>query len=258
MAHYVKCFEEELDKEESYNIFDAGLRVIEVKKIVGTVDKCGELDEKFRYVKRMDNVERSRWTRLRQAAGDYHTFPAIDVYIYRGFYYVVDGNRRVAAAKALSMEFIDANVKEYISQSDKSELSGMFFRRRFENDTGLKNIHLTHEIGYRELLEEASAFRGESIIEKAKNWYSEFYLPACNSIGKSTLLSEYPDLSEGDIFVVITEFYKEYMGGFPANTGFQTLISGFMFARKIPERRLYRTFPFHVLRRLFGLKGRKQ
>jgi hypothetical protein len=258
MVQYIKCFSEELDKEESYRIFDAGLRVIEVKKIVGTVDKCGELDEDFRYVKRKDRVEWSRWRSLRIAASNYQTFPAIEVYKYKDFFYVIDGNRRVAVAKALNMEFIDANVKEYIPKSDKSALNGTFLRRRFENDTGLKNIYLTHEIGYRVLLEEVSSFRGESIIEKAKNWYSEFYLPACGSIKKSTLLSEYPDLSEGDIFVIITEFYREFMGGYPENTGFQTLISGFMFARKITERRAYRKFPFKVLRRLFGLKGRKE
>lgn len=258
MARYVKCFEEELDKEGSYRIFDAGIRVIEVKKIVGTVDKCGELDEKFRYIKRKDIVERSRWTRIRQAADNYHTFPPIEVYIYRGYYYVIDGNRRVAVAKALNMEFIDANVKEYVQQSDKNTLSGAFLRRRFENETGLRNIRLTHEIGYGVLLDEVSSSVGESITEKAKNWYSGYYLPACSFIRKSTLISEFPDLSEGDIFVIITEFYREFMGGFPPNTGFQTLISGFMFARRIPECRIYRKVPFQVLRRLFGIKGRKE
>ena len=62
----------------------------------------------------------------------------------------------------------------------------------------------------------------------------------------------------GDLFVLITEYYKDFMKGIPRDTGFQTLISGFMFARRIPERRKYRKFPYHAFSAFFGLHRKNE
>jgi len=252
------CFQDVFNKKKPYTVLDAGIRVIEVSKVVGTVDKCGELDQSFRYIKRKDRAERSRWNRIRDAAGRYEFLPPIDVNLYRGKYYVVDGNRRVAAAKALEMEFIDANVKEFIHGSEKEMLSGAIYRRRFESETGLKNIYLTSEIGYRLLLEEVESSAGKSTAEKAKQWFSSCYLPFRAQIGRSEIQSFYPGLSAGDIFVLIVGFYRDFieMRCSEKNRSglqgieFRTLISGFMFAHRIPEHHVFRSFPFRVLNRL--------
>lgn len=258
MKRLAECFQDIFDKKKPYTLLDAGLRVIEVSKVVGTLDKCGELDQSFRYITRKDMGERSRWNRIRDAAGRYEFFPPIDVNFYKGKYYVVEGNRRVAAAKALEMEFIDANVKEFIHGSEKEMLSGALYRRRFEGETGLKSIRLTSEIGYRLLLEEIESSAGKSKAERAKQWYSSCYLPFCAQIGRSEIRSFYPGLSEGDIFVFIVGFYRDFievrcseknLSGVQG-ISFQTLISGFMFVHRIPERRVFRGFPFRVLNRL--------
>jgi hypothetical protein len=260
-----ECFEDVFNKKEPYTVLDAGLRVIEVSKVVGTVDKCGELDQAFRYIKRKDRGELSRWNRIRDAARRYDFFPLIDVNFYKGKYYVVDGNRRVAAAKALEMEFIDADVKEYIPGGDKEMLSGALYRRRFESEMGLKNIRLTSEIGYRLLLEEIESSAGTGKAERAQQWYSTCYLPFCAQIGRSEIQSFYPGLSEGDIFVLIVGFYRDFIEvrcndkniSGVQGISFRTLISGFMFAHRIPERRLFRGFPFRMLNRLV-LPGEKK
>ena len=90
------------------------------------MDKCGELDSTFRYIKRKDRGERSRRHRLEEAAREYRFFPPIDVLLYKGRYYVVDGNRRVSAAKGMKVEFIDAHVKEYIHKGDVELMSELF------------------------------------------------------------------------------------------------------------------------------------
>ncbi len=264
MKKIAECFQDVLDKKTPYTVLDAGLRVVEVSKIVGTVDKCGELDQSFRYIKRKDRVEKSRWSRIRDAAKRYAFFPPVDVNLYRGKYYVVDGNRRVAAAKAFEMEFIDANVKEFIPGSDKEILSGALFRRRFESETGLKNIRLTSEIGYRLLLDEIESYSETSNTQRAKQWYSSCYLPFCAQIGRSEIQSFYPGLSEGDIFVLVVGFYRDFIDMRCSRThlsgaqdfSFRTLISGFMFAHRIPERRVFRSVPFRLLNRLV-LAGEK-
>ena len=90
MINYTKCFDDEFDKTVAYSLLDDGLRVIQVKRITGTVDKCGELDRKFRYIKRHDVGERSRRHQLMQAAEKYSFFPAIDVILYKGEYFVIE------------------------------------------------------------------------------------------------------------------------------------------------------------------------
>jgi hypothetical protein len=251
MRRLVRCFQEDFIKNSPYVVLDGGIRVIEISRIVGTVDKCGELDENFRYIKRKDNVERSRWMRLEHAAAGYTFLPPIDVYMYRGVYYVVDGNRRVAVAKVMKMEYIDANVKEYIHRSEEGALSGAMLRRRFELETGLKSISLTHEIGYRTLLDEVMKYPGTEMSEKRKGWYSEVFLPACSLIESSELSPLYPGLTGGDIFVLIARFFNDFMGGMPQED-FRTIISAFMFSHTLPERRIWRKFPFRFLGRLMS------
>lgn len=255
MRRRVRCFYEDFNKTAPYTIMDAGIRVIELKRIVGTVDKCGELDEGFSYIKRKDNIERSRRYRLEQATKRYHFFPPIEVCLYRGNYYVVDGHRRVAASMALKIEFIDAHVLEYIHKSEGGAISGALLRRRFESETGLRNINLTVESGYGVLLEEVKKFHGEGISENLKKWYSEIFLPACSVIRESQLLSFYPELNERDIFVLIARFYNDFMGGIPAED-FQAVISGFMFAHSIPEHRRWRNSPFRLLGKLINRRGK--
>jgi hypothetical protein len=255
MRRRVRCFYEDFIKTEPYTVMDAGLRVIELKRVVGTIDKCGELDDRFRYIKRRDNVERSRRYRLEQAAKKYAFFPPIEVDLYRGNYYVVDGHRRVAASMALKIEFIDAHVLEYVHKSEGDEISGALLRRRFESETGLRNVNLSVESGYGVLLEEVKKFHGEDISENPKKWYSEIFLPACSVIRDSQLLSFYPELNERDIFVLIAGFYNDFMDGIPAED-FEAIISGFMFAHSIPEHRRWRNSPFRLLGKMINRRGK--
>jgi hypothetical protein len=264
MTRYAKCFDEEFDKTRPYTVLDAGLRVIKVQRIIGTVGKCGELDSKFRYVRRRDVSERSRRHQMMRAAENFHFFPAIDVLQYKGDYYVHDGNRRVSAALDLKMEFIDANVKEYINKEDVGSFTGAVYRRRFEGQTGLRNIDLHNEAGYQFLLEEVNNLtRGPESTWDSNVWYTRQFLPACSEIEKSKLSGLYKDLTSGDIYVMIMRFYKEFMGSDRppvVNEGkeFRPVISGFMFAHKIPQRRMYRILPFRVIGALFFKQPRRK
>jgi 3',5'-cyclic AMP phosphodiesterase CpdA len=107
---------------------DAGLRVVEVKAITGTGDTCGELDEHFRYMKRRDRHERNRWYKIGQAFQNYTFLPPIDLYLYGGEYYAVDGNRRVAAVIQIGIAYIDATVTEYVSRDNYIEMAGALHR----------------------------------------------------------------------------------------------------------------------------------
>ncbi len=248
MRKSVKCFGEVLDSGRAHTVLDAGLRVIEVSKIKGSVDKCGELDDRFRYIRRRDRGERSRRYRIEEAQKQYAFFPPIDVYLHAGEYFVVDGHRRVSSALHMGIEFIDAHVREFIHQDDLLAMSGALSRRRFETQTGLKSISLTYEYGYRILLDDILHYpEGTEVEQKVRNWYTMVYLPASSCIEDSELPGVYQGLQTGDIYVLIVDFYRKFMGGIPENTSFESLRSGFSFAHHVQQGRLLRMLPFRVI-----------
>ncbi len=252
MKGLAKCFEDVLEKGVSYTVMDAGLRVVEVKAVTGTVDKCGELDEHFRYIKRHDRHERSRRHGMGEAFQKYTFFPPIDLYLYRGEYYVVDGNRRVATAIQMGIAYIDATVTEYVSRDNYIEMAGALYRRRFEIEAGIRNIILAFENGFEVLLREVEGYTtDQDPSTRGRNWYSQVYLPRCKKIEKSILPAHYKNLRTGDIYVLMGEFYRNFMGGIPEDTDYDTIISGFIFAHGLRHRRNLRSPVYRLLTHVF-------
>jgi hypothetical protein len=248
MKARVRCFEQEIEGVTSYALMEVGLRVVEVSRIVGTVDKCDELDENFHYLHRKDRQEQSRRNRVEEAFRQNLFLPPVDLYLFRGEYYVVDGNRRVAVARDMKIEYMDARVTEYVSRDSVMEMAGVMARRRFETETNIRTITLTHENGYEALLEEVKRYPGNGgTAVQARRWYSECFLPACKRIVASSLPRHYRELQAGDIYVLINGFYRSYMGGVPPYTHYDAIISGFTFAHGIRQRHPLRFPPFRLL-----------
>ncbi len=95
---------------EPRQLRDAGEQFIPVAKIVGSVDGAsGLFDRKFRPV---SDRARARLGRVLVAMRQGKSLPPIDVWAWRGEYYVLDGHHRVAAAHALGRDYIGAHVVE--------------------------------------------------------------------------------------------------------------------------------------------------
>jgi hypothetical protein len=254
-----KCFFDELAGRE-YTTMDAGLRIVDVEKIIGTVDKCGELDRRFRPLHRRDRGEhyrRSRMFRAFENPAVVPSIPPVDLYWYRGAYYVVDGHRRVAAALALGIEFLDAQVTEIVPLDDRKMQEGLVSRRRFESETGLKNIRLTYEPGYQVLLDEIKRYRSPGDTkEAAVAWQSAVFLPACQKIDQAGLSELLSGMTPADIFVVILRFHRGFDSGFSGNPSFETMLEHFIeirgrFKRRLARRRILR-FLRTICSRLFS------
>ena len=258
----VKCFAEAAARVGPYRTLDAGPRVIEVSRIRGTVDKCGELDARFRLLgRRRDRGEHYRRRRLDRVNLAVTDLPPISVYLLSGEYYVIDGNRRVAAAMKQKLEYMDAHVTECLPVADRAALEGAAFRRRFEQETGLKNVRLAYESGYATLLEEVAGFGQTDAAagagrERARHWHSGFFLPACALLADSSLPQRFPGASPGDLYVTVARFYRDLMGGYPPGASYQTLLSGFRFAKRLPDRRPLRAAPLRLLLALLGARSR--
>ena len=90
----------------SYGIPDAF--PIEVERIVGSAGKAESLDASFRPPR--FGTPRTKLQSLEYALRAGETVPPISVYELGGRYFVIDGHKRVAAARAVGVEYLDARV----------------------------------------------------------------------------------------------------------------------------------------------------
>ena len=100
---------------EPWQLRDAGEQLVPVASIVGSVDGASQLfDRNFRPV---SNRARARLVSVLVAMRQGEPFPPIEVWAWRGKYYVLDGHHRVAAARALGSDYISAHVTEVVEVS---------------------------------------------------------------------------------------------------------------------------------------------
>jgi hypothetical protein len=247
MRKAARCLGDDLDPKKAYSIIRIGLRAIPVKKIVGTVDKCGEVDHCFKPLRRSDIGELLRRERIHRKTNPWDFLPPISVIRYAGIYYVLDGHRRVASVKKRRIDFIDAEIDEYIIQGDSKAIEGRSSRLRFQTETGISSISLNQEENFEYLLSESRCFITPD------DWARDCYFPLVRAISKSPLMEHYRGLLEGDIYVLISGFYRETLGRIPDKIRPETLITGFLAAHKVPHYKPFR-LPFAgFLLRLFGL-----
>ena len=205
----------------------AGLRTIEVARIVGTVDRSDDFDRDF--LPRTPQT-RERWERLERAFPTLG-FPPISVYQVNDVFFVIDGNHRVALAKQKGAEFIDAEVTQIhtdIEIDENIDFEKMFYleqARRFMQESGLERsrpmarIDFTRPHGFIELLDVVKAHGYDLMMERgevlqpheiAADWYDRVYLPAVESIRWERLLEIEPGSTEGDLFLWVLQRRREH------------------------------------------------
>jgi hypothetical protein len=105
---------EEVSREPR-QLREAGEQFIPVASIVGSVDGASQLfDQNFRPV---SDRARARLGSVLVAMRQGESLPPIEVWAWRGEYYVLDGHHRVAAARALGSDYISAHVIEVVELS---------------------------------------------------------------------------------------------------------------------------------------------
>jgi hypothetical protein len=86
-----------------------GVIPIEVKAIVGSLNRHSDFDQNFR--PKREHLS-DRWEKMQRLQQKGHAFPAIEVIQVGGIYFVKDGHHRVSIARAAGAAFIDAVVTE--------------------------------------------------------------------------------------------------------------------------------------------------
>ncbi|HLJ67919.1 MAG TPA: ParB/RepB/Spo0J family partition protein [Chloroflexota bacterium] len=193
-----------------------GVRPIRVKRIVGSAGKANQIGPDFLPLEAGPAQRNYRDILNAMKRGD--DLPPITVYGLGNRYYVIDGHTRVAAARTLGIEFIDADVIEALPRKEGNVNLTYYARREFERATGLEGIRLTaawryhllqhHVEGYRLYLERSRG-REVTLPESARVWFRSQYLPTITEIRRRKLTSTTGGRTSGDIYTDILKRWAE-------------------------------------------------
>jgi len=197
-----------------------GMRSIEIDRIVGTLDRCCDFDRCF-HPMRADLAVRV--SGVAQAFPD-GAFPPIDVVQVDRAYFVVDGHKRVAAARRSGVELIDASVTRLDvahpvhAGTQPADLALAEAEDRFLRESALRQarpgarVACVSERSYAELLQAVKAHghdlmrASERLVapdEVAGHWYDCDYratIAAAQEGGVAELLACCP---EGELYLML-------------------------------------------------------
>ncbi len=207
----VKSFHDAQAKEEDCKIVERGILNVSLDKIVGSVGKYKDFDSRFRF---KNQEQSSRFRSIKQAMLDQKVFPPVQLYQIRDDFYILDGNHRVAAAKSLGRQEIEAKVTELISS--KKSLENLLYMEKtaFLETTGLPDeIELTEVGKYRYLEKQIKKHLNflitntdpqADIKKAARDWYDTIYLPLVQIIRRGGLLKYFPERTIADLYAYVS------------------------------------------------------
>ncbi len=212
----VQCFEEKQLMEKAYDSKDRGIQIVDLKQIVGSVGRYHDFDDEFRLKHHMPS---ERFQQVKSAMERGKSIPPVKLYQIKNQYYVLDGNHRVAAAKALGRENIRAQILEFIPS--KKTLDNILYNERMEfiEKTGIEQvIELTEVEQYTCLLNQIKTHHlflqgqeSESITYEAaaNDWYNTIYKPLTAIIIKGKLINSFPNRTIDDLYTYISSHQWE-------------------------------------------------
>ena len=187
-----------------------GLQVVALDAILGTVDRGGDFDRRFRPTSAR---VRSRWERIAAAVRRGEPLPPVDLVRVGEIHFVRDGHHRVSVARALGRADIDAYVTEVITRINADRATHitdlalksherLFFERVPLPEAARAEISLSDPWDYAELAEgvEAWGFRAMqdrveplNRAETARAWLEEEYRPVVVMLRETKPIGEGTD-----------------------------------------------------------------
>ena len=203
---------------------ERGIQSIPLDAIIGSVGRYTDFTRTFLP---RNPADEDRWARVKASLSDNLTgWPPIEVYQVGDVYFVLDGNHRVSIARQEGWEKIEARVIEVktnvpltpdVSPDDliiKAEYA------EFLNETDLPRLRPDADLSVsvpgqydklREYIQVHRYYMGLdfqrdiSYEEALTHWYDTEYLPLVNIIRERGLLRWFPERTETDLYLWISE-----------------------------------------------------
>ncbi len=196
-----------------------GVKTVRVDQIAGSLNRYHEFDRAF--LPKEDQLA-GRWQKVDRAFYEDIHLPPVVLYKVGQVYFVVDGHHRVSVAREQGQEFIEAEVRECATRVNitpdikPEDLEILGSKVDFLERTGLDrlrpeaNIKINIPDGFARMLEHIAVHRyfmgldlkrDISEQEAVEHWYDKVYLPIVTIIRQSGLLEDFPDKTEGDLYL---------------------------------------------------------
>lgn len=213
-------------KGETYR----GIQTIPVSKIIGSEGRYHDFSLAF-YPKK--EMLRGRWSSIDSANRENVILPPISAYKLGDNYFVRDGNHRVSVAKALGIEFIDAEIVELDSEIKLEP--GMTMKQLnqrvcdYERKRFLDQYHPEAYLPMDQIESHSAGFYPElinhilvhkyyinqdqdeeiSFPDAARSWYKNVYSPIVAAIREDKLMASFPGATEADMYMWIVRFWDQ-------------------------------------------------
>lgn len=202
---------------------DAGLKEIPLDVIVGSVGRYSDFTRSF--LPLQDKSEH-RWARIETKVTDMAGLPPIEVYQIGNAFFVRDGNHRVSVARQLGASHIEAYVTRVdtkVPLSPDVQPDDLILKAEYANFlevTGLDEIRPDADLSvtapgqYPRLLEHIEVHRYFMGLDRRReipyeeavgHWYDRVYLPAVQAIRDMDVLQGFPDRTETDLYLWLSE-----------------------------------------------------
>ncbi len=211
----------------------AGVRPVEVAKILGSVDRYKDFDRTF--LPTQDHTA-GRWKRVDRAHYEAINLPPVTLFKVGDIYFVRDGHHRVSVAREQGVEFIDAEIVECATRvpvSDKLRPEDLVIVGEYANfldRTGLDRLRPEQRIEfsipgeYLTLLQHIETHcyflsqehqRHVAWEEGVMSWYDNLFMPIVHIIRERDVLAHFPHRTEADLYLWIMDhlhYLKERYG----------------------------------------------
>jgi nucleotide-binding universal stress UspA family protein len=241
------CFDDVRQQLRSTGItIKHGLQEIPLDKIIGSVARYDDFTRSF-LPKR--DIDEQRWAGVKAAVDDMVGIPPIDVYQVGDAYFVQDGNHRVSISRRLDTKTISAYVTEVktrvplTADDDPNEIICKSYYADFLEITNLDKIRPAIDLQmtfcgqYQVLLDQIEAEYNllkkdqnstednDLRVEAVKDWYDHVYLPVALIIRELGVLHRFPERTEADMYVLLSERHSELESGFGWHLEMETGVS---------------------------------
>ena len=171
---------------------------------------------------------KSRWRSVDAAWHEDIDLPPVQLYKIGDAYFVRDGHHRVSVAREKGQEFIEAEIIEVKTRMPVTpdliaadleivgEYSEFIEKTRLDKIRPEQNIRFSEPGGYARLIEHIAVHRyflGEEQQHKipwneaVASWFDHVYLPVVAAIRQHNILNNFPNRTEADLYLWITDHH---------------------------------------------------
>jgi hypothetical protein len=203
-----------------------GIQTVPVAHIVGSATlRYHDFDRAFMPTQ---STTKSRWQRVDEAYYEAVELPPVQLYQVGEVFFVRDGHHRVSVARERGQEFIEAEVIEVKTRVPLTpdltardlEIAGEYAdfldKTRLDKSHPDAAIQFSEPGGYARLIEHIAVHRyflGAEQNQKiawrdaVASWFDNVYCPAIQVIREHTILNDFPQRTEADVYLWIMDHH---------------------------------------------------